>query len=204
MGTAEFERLLGRLCAPTFRAIKAGSLVALPKKDGDDIAGQLSRYVPCLAKSGTALFCLADGPSRLLVLFYRPAALESALNRPGARRLLERCGYPRNAPLKKRLAHLKRRIAECEVFPHEIGLFLGYPPRDVRGFIEHRGRDFTCCGYWKVYGDAARARALFDRYDVCTTAFCRKLSAGVPMAALLPAEARSGRETDLALGGMDG
>ena len=40
----------------------------------------------------------------------------------------------------------------CEgEFPHEIGVFLGYPLADVIGFIENRGKNFTACGYWKVY-----------------------------------------------------
>ncbi len=195
MGTAEFENLLGRLCAPTFRAIKAGSLVALPKRDGDDIAGQLARYVPCLARSGTALFCLADGPSRLLVLFYRPAALERALARPGARHLLERCGDPRKASLEKRLAHLKRRLAESETFPHEIGLFLGYPPEDVRGFIEHRDCDVKCVGCWKVYGDEAKAQKTFRLFRKCSEVYRQRFQNGTPIERLTVAEHRgSGRE----------
>ena len=31
---------------------------------------------------------------------------------------------------------------EKEKFPHEIGLILEYPIWDVKGFIEHKGRDF--------------------------------------------------------------
>ena len=31
-----------------------------------------------------------------------------------------------------------QRLADGGKFPHEIGLFLGYPPEDVSGFIENR------------------------------------------------------------------
>ncbi|MBQ1622512.1 MAG: DUF3793 family protein, partial [Selenomonas sp.] len=58
------------------------------------------------------------------------------------------------------------------------GLFLGYPPGDVAGFIEHRGQRFALSGYWKVYGDEAEARALFARYAACTEEFCGRLEAG--------------------------
>jgi len=52
-------------------------------------------------------------------------------------------------------------------FPHEIGLFLGYPVEDVRGFIEQRGKDCKLSGYWKVYGDEQAARRLFHQFDRC-------------------------------------
>ena len=39
------------------------------------------------------------------------------------------------------LERLKERIAQCEEFPHEIGMFLGYPLEDVRGFIEKQRQE---------------------------------------------------------------
>ena len=50
-------------------------------------------------------------------------------------------------------------------FPHEIGAFLGYPVMDMKGFIEHNGKDFVFSGYWKVYHDVQGAVKLFQRYD---------------------------------------
>ena len=57
-----------------------------------------------------------------------------------------------------------RRLQRFEAFPHEIGLFLSYPPEDVRGFIEHKGHESKCDGCWKVYGDAERAKKTFRTY----------------------------------------
>lgn len=76
------------------------------------------------------------------------------------------------------LSELKRRIGLQKSFPHEIGLFLGYPPADVAGFIRHRGQKFSLSGYWKVYGEEAEARALFALYTHCTEEFCERLEAG--------------------------
>ncbi len=187
MGTADFENLLGRQCAPTFRGLKAASLVAFQKRRCGDAAKRLAAYAPCLARHGIAIRCLVNDENRALVLFYRPEVLVRLLARPAAVRLLRRYGYAPRSTLPEMLAHLERRIGESDSFPHEIGLFLGYPPEDVRGFIEHRGRDFVCCGYWKVYEDATRAQALFRQYADCTESFCRQLSHGVPMTALLSA-----------------
>ena len=47
------------------------------------------------------------------------------------------------------LARLIERLKDADEFPHEIGLFLGYPPEDVEGFIqEPNGQKYT--GIWKV------------------------------------------------------
>lgn len=52
---------------------------------------------------------------------------------------------------------------ESGEFPHEVGLFLSYPPEDVKGFIAHRANDFKCAGLWKVYGNEEKARSLFAK-----------------------------------------
>ena len=35
-------------------------------------------------------------------------------------------------------------------FPHEMGLLLGYPVEDVKGFIRNGGENCLYIGYWKV------------------------------------------------------
>ena len=49
-----------------------------------------------------------------------------------------------------------QRLGQAAEFPHEIGLFLGYPPEDVQGFLENRL--CKCVGCWKVYGDEQAAQ----------------------------------------------
>lgn len=72
------------------------------------------------------------------------------------------------------LAHLARRIMEKGgEFPHEIGLFLGYPLGDVKGFIKHRGQNCKCTGCWKVYCDEREARRQFCRFEKCRSIYCR-------------------------------
>ena len=63
--------------------------------------------------------------------------------------------------------------AEAADFPHEIGVFLGYPLEDVVGFIRHRGKCFTCCGCWKSYGCLL--------YTSCTAiVFCKNAALADP------------------------
>ena len=76
------------------------------------------------------------------------------------------------------VAQLIRRFRESGEFPHEVGLFLSYPPEDVKGFIAHRANDFKCAGLWKVYGDEEKARALFAKYKKCTEIYCALRQSG--------------------------
>ena len=40
--------------------------------------------------------------------------------------------------------------------PHEIGIVLGYPLKDVAGFMGISRREFSCQGPWKIYGNPER------------------------------------------------
>ena len=60
--------------------------------------------------------------------------------------------------LESALEHLKERTNGCLEFPHEIGVFLGYPLEDVVGFIHNNGKNFQLAGMWKVYGDREEAK----------------------------------------------
>ena len=79
------------------------------------------------------------------------------------------------------------RLCLEEEFPHEIGVFLGYPLDDVKGFIRHKGRDYTFCGCWKCYGDPQAARRRFERYHRCTAVLRRRYAEGTPITQLIVA-----------------
>ena len=56
---------------------------------------------------------------------------------------LESCGYE-SGDTDFLLKQLSGRLCLEQDYPHEIGLFLGYPLADVVGFIENRGWNYTC------------------------------------------------------------
>ena len=178
MGKEAFEHLLGFHGAPLLVGMKPAVLLSFRKDRFEDFDALLASYAPCFHCKGITVRRLAEGEVYVLLLFYRTRALARFLKQPQARALLERCGYDGAAPLGALIEELARRIERQKTFPHEIGLFLGYPPGDVAGFIEHRGQRFALSGYWKVYGDEAEARALFARYAACTEEFCGRLEAG--------------------------
>ena len=63
------------------------------------------------------------------------------------------------------IRHLQARFTGNDCFPHEVGLFLGYPLDDVTGFIEQKGKNYKCCGIWKVYGDPQQTQDIFPQTE---------------------------------------
>jgi hypothetical protein len=98
----------------------------------------------------------------LLLLLYKKDLLTRALLSEEAWSILAPLGYPHPCCLNAWLERLAMRFDGD--FPHEIGLFLGYPPEDVRGFIQDRGRSALASGYWKVYGNVVEAKQTFKKF----------------------------------------
>lgn len=79
------------------------------------------------------------------------------------------------------MKRLKERLWEYNGFPHEIGVFLGYPLEDVVGFIQNEGRECKCCGLWKVYCNEAETKKLFEKMQKCTRIYLRVFAEGRPI-----------------------
>ena len=68
-------------------------------------------------------------------------------------------------------------MADYGEFPHEVGLFLGYPPEDVEGFIENKARSCKLTGYRKVYSDEEKAKN-FAKYSTFTRVYTEQYAGG--------------------------
>ena len=187
MRCPDFEHLLGYHAAPLLAGLTAGSLLSFQKSRFQDFYALLASYEPCFSCKGISTFRVAEGEEYVLILFYRAELVARALAVPQAQDLLCEAGYRITDSMEERLEFLRLRMRVRKTLPPEIGLFLGYPPEDVRGFITRRGQDFVYSGYWKVYTNEAEARALFEQYSVCTHEFCTRLEAGSPLAELVQA-----------------
>ncbi len=69
------------------------------------------------------------------------------------------------------------RLRNDQGFPHEVGLFLGYPPADVDGFM-HRKQACKLSGIWKVYDDVEGASRQFARCKHCTEVYLQRYRQG--------------------------
>ena len=152
------ERLIIRHCAPTLAGLKTGSVINCPYKDREEILYAVQNLNQRLSFYGLFVIPLRILENKILVYLYRPDKLTEDLASEDAADILKNYGYPMG-DFRKCIARLCRRLEESEEFPHEIGLFLGYPSEDVLGFITKHACDYKCAGYWKVYGDAKKSGA---------------------------------------------
>ncbi len=147
--------------APVLKNVKMSCMFTVP-------AGTSKIICSLLYRTDVRLFCLCSSGRREIIFLYREKWMERWLNRNEIAGFLSEYGYS-DDPLRKKLSYLGERLAdyynESRDFPHEMGIFLGYPLEDVRGFIRHQGKNCSCTGYWKVYSDVERAKRMFRLYD---------------------------------------
>ena len=71
------------------------------------------------------------------------------------------------------------------MFPHEMGLLLGYPLDDVTGFIEQKGKNYLYAGYWKVYADMGEKIRLFQAFEAAKETLIQAVARGIRMEELV-------------------
>lgn len=148
-------------CAPFLKGLKVANAISIR----EELCGELERLFDGMKISWRIL---SRKEGKCLILFYRPEELEEHLNRPEYRKILHEYGYVYEG-LDGMLDNLSRRIQAFKGkdwgFPHELGVFLGYPAEDVAGFIENSGDRYLFIGYWKVYNNPSIAQKTFKKYD---------------------------------------
>lgn len=164
-------------CAPTLAGLKSACLFSYFYSDDTFVRAELVRINGMLNGKGVFAEALLWREDFVLLYVYRMSQLRQELTRQGAAELLTEYGY-RGEGVENRLARLKERLYDADCFPHEIGIFLGYPLEDVKGFIQNGGRNCKCCGMWKVYCNAAEKEALFHKLKKCTKVYQEVFAAG--------------------------
>lgn len=177
------ERSLIEYCAPTLASLKAGSLFSLLSPACGALDEEISRINALLEQKGLTLCAVRSMQARTLCFLYRASHLSCMLREPANAAFLRSQGYE-SLDVTDALCTLCTRLRESDSFPHEIGLFLGYPLGDVVGFMEHKGKNCLCCGCWKAYTDACAAQRQFDRFKKCTDIYRRLYSEGRPLSRL--------------------
>lgn len=171
------DQILVEHCASTLAGLKTAGLVNVAFDSRDCANCEVCRLNRMLAERGVRVIPLCYRKDRALLYVYRPSMLQKDLENKLARRILEQMGYSFcHADLG--VALLAKRMKTNDKFPHEIGLFLGYPPEDVNGFIHHRDTGCKCVGDWRVYGDVAKAKETFARYKKCKEVYKRLFREG--------------------------
>lgn len=173
-----FDYKLAFHCAPTLAGVKPANLISIRRDEWDAIKNGLARSGRVFGGRQIYFRKLVSCEHRVLLLVYRRDLLAEHLGIPENRRILERYGYDTDMMAGMLLGKLAERFGQEDEFPHEIGVFLGYPPEDVQGFIEHSGKNYSLCGCWKVYGDPVKAKRQFSIYEHALCFFCERVMGG--------------------------
>lgn len=169
----EIEYSLGRHCGITFAGIKPASLFCLEKTKLEGLDYYAHRFL----KKGIFFIRLRECEERGLIYVYHREKLEEILMDKAVRIFLTKSGYHYRT-VEEAVFILRQRINSGDDFPHEIGIFLGYPLEDVEGFIHSPHEGVQLCGYWKVYSNPDEKAKIFHRYKRCTESICQKIRGG--------------------------
>lgn len=150
-------------CAPVIFNVKPSNLLILESVDEDQLQVLMKRlglscqlFYQTEMKSIWFVYCMELMRNLLqnqeIAIFFEEKKYRCVQEIP-VEAIVRRVG--------KRFAFYKRGRVE---YPHELGILLGYPLGDVKGFIENNGKYYLCSGYWKVYENEQEARKTFALY----------------------------------------
>lgn len=172
----QMEPQLIQYCSPTLSGLKAGSLFSLQR--GDLQLPSKLDFPLFEQDTNLRVRILHHCTKRFLIFLYRADLLEQHLNEGIPSKILHYYGYRADWTLQEKLNLLSERIDTCQEFPHEIGLFLDYPPLDVLSFIQNKGENYKLCGIWKVYHNPEQAREIFRQYEKCKQTLQQQIAQG--------------------------
>ena len=147
-----FETVMVEQCAPVLAGLKPAGLFRYETRDCADLARRVKNWNTQLNPKGLRVRVLKGCVlnHRYLVYVYRESKLCAVLADEKVQSFLRQEGYrlPETGvpDVHGLLTQLSRRLCCSAEFPHEIGLFLSYPPEDVLGFICNQACNHKCVG----------------------------------------------------------
>ena len=171
--------------APALCGIKPACLFSMSSQNFSDGSEHLRKWQPQFSKEQKYFVPLKKDDGRFLFFVYDKKLLEKVCNNKQNLEYLASKAYPTDKGFSAVLSELLHRLAGNASFPHEVGLFLGYPLEDVIGFESKKAEGFKYSGIWKVYGDKEKAMHRMNLYKSCTKTCMKLLDAGlsVPLVA---------------------
>ena len=121
------DEMVIRHGSPTLAGLKTGNLFSCTYTGKTQLQKALRSLNRRLASKGVRIVPLRVTEKTTLLYLYRPGKLKEDFAVKETAEILKQYGYFSDTP-DKCIVRLSRRLKESEEFPHEIGLFLGYPP----------------------------------------------------------------------------
>ena len=173
-----FDETVVRLSAPALCGIKPACLFSLKGQASPAQVRKVQLWNRALQATGRRIVIIRRLEALVLFFVYDDAALRALVLNSGSSDYLCGKGYPTHKGFCAVLAELFGRLAHSGLFPHEVGLFLGYPLADVIGF-ETRHTPCQYTGSWMVYRNVAAACQKMRMYRECSRRCCKLLDMGM-------------------------
>ena len=149
---ARFASWLAEQLAPTILGSKPATLLTFCDLTDQPLLTWWKTYgSDIFSDSRMSTRVMFSCPYRQTVLFYQAPLLEKCLSQNGVQSFLASRGYDVSAGIRSLLDQF---VVRCHgSFPHEIGVLLGIPLKDVKGFMGLSESPLACRGSWCIYGN---------------------------------------------------
>ena len=148
---SQFNKWIVEQLGPVILGAKPAEIMSFPSYNKIDNFEELVEQLFNLSK--VIRFKIFYPPNGCMkILFYNSKTLDRTLRDFRNHKFLRGLGYSEEINLDIYLDILTDKLKEGDM-PHEIGVFLGYPLKDVIGFMGHPSLKLTKVNRWRVYGN---------------------------------------------------
>lgn len=99
------------------------------------------------------------------ILIWERVRVSQVLETVGSTPFFINLGYSRSITPKSFIREIKFKWEKSGEMPHEIGVVLGYPIKDVVGFMGLSAIEYQETSGWKIYGRLEPSLELKEKYD---------------------------------------
>lgn len=151
------------ILGPVIMGSKPSEILNISFKDPikeDKISDLVSHFSNCKKIS----FEIIDQEEKgMKILFMNYSTLKNTLKDKKAINFLKFLGYPLEYDFDKYVNFLIEKL-RSNILPDEIGIFLGYPLKDVVGFMGYGNYTFQNTKYWRIYGDPNVSQQVYNNF----------------------------------------
>lgn len=165
------DQIIIQCSAPSFCGIKPGNMFTMSSElYSTDVA---RKYKKEFFKHGILLKTFKTSKNLVMFFTYDFVWIRKILDDSLVLAYLGGKNYPVEKGTFAIMNELFKRLKLQNGFPHEVGIFLGYPLEDVINFEQQEGKNCKYCGYWKSYANPEEAKRFCGKYKCCSQ-MCKK------------------------------
>lgn len=169
---SKFETSLLSTSSLVLDGLKPAALIMCTK---EELRSFIKEIALQLERKGIKYRILGKIKKMYRLYVYNERNLKKQLFRNKEQKVLSYYGY-KNMNLNEMFFNLKNNLINSNgEFPHEIGIFLGYPVEDVLAFVKNQGKNYKLCGCWKVYTNTKLAEECFRKYEMCKNKYLQRV-----------------------------